>query len=158
MRVLLDNPEDASLNSLHVNNYGYFTDKYYPNYATSPVTDKVLNADMTSAIDNMVDPEKEHLWSDLEFIGEDGDYNVYVTKMQGKLQPGESTLPFLRQVYMDSHVTQCVVEGCNVEGNHYVLQGGTHYNGSWNVVVEAYAIQDAGFADVNAAYAAYDGE
>lgn len=84
----------------------------------------------------------------------DVDYHVYTYLYQDKLtaQANAETTPAIHQVYMDSAVKQ------NQDGGHVLADGTTVYTGSWDLIVEAYAIQADSFADVNAAYAAYDGE
>lgn len=79
-------------------------------------------------------------------------YRVYTYLYHNKLGNDAETTPAIHQVYMDSAVTQ------SQGGGHVLADGTTVYTGSWDLIVEAYAIQADSFADVNAAYTAYDGE
>ena len=80
-------------------------------------------------------------------------YNVYTFKMENKLPAGKTSLPFLRQVYMDANVTQCTDAA---HTDCLVLKDGTtHYSGTWELLVKAYAMQTEGFDTVDAAIEGY---
>ena len=84
-------------------------------------------------------------------------YNKFVFLHETKIAPGEETKLFMSQAYMDAKVTQCV-DSKHEKGCLVLADGKTHYTGTWDIIVRAYGMQDAGFADVFAAYAAYDGK
>jgi len=85
------------------------------------------------------------------------DYNVYVIPYNKALEPGETTLPSIYNVFLDAKVD------IDPEGNWYKVENGvatpivwnTNDNGNPVVFVSAYAIQKDGFASVEEAYAAY---
>lgn len=87
-------------------------------------------------------------------------YNVYVIPYNKALEPGETTLPTLYNVYLDSAVD------IDSEGNWYKVVDGTATSLNWNVktngypviYVSAYAIQKESFATVDEAYAAYQNQ
>lgn len=84
-------------------------------------------------------------------------YNVYLMKYNDVLQPGETTLASLHNVYLDPHVD------IDPEGNLAWVENGVAtdlgYNlntmGNPKIYVAAYGIQSEGFADVEEAYEAY---
>lgn len=84
-------------------------------------------------------------------------YNVYLMKYNDVLQPGETTLASLHNVYLDPHVD------IDPEGNLAWVENGVatdlNYNlntmGNPKIYVAAYGIQAEGFADVDKAYDAY---
>lgn len=88
------------------------------------------------------------------------DYNVYVLPYNKALQPGETTLPSVYEVDMDVRVDIAP------DGEMYFVENGVTTKLNWNVnddgapiiYVNAYGIQAEGFADVDAAYAAYVGQ
>lgn len=88
------------------------------------------------------------------------DYNVYVLPYNKALQPGETTLPSVYEVDMDVRVDIAP------DGEMYFVENGETTKLGWNVnddgapviYVNAYGIQAEGFADVDAAYAAYVGQ
>ena len=71
--------------------------------------------------------------------------------MAKTLPAGKISLPCLRQVYMDWRVTT------NEDGTQFILPAGDpiDVNDSWEVLVNAYAIQANNFATVDDAIAAY---
>ena len=85
------------------------------------------------------------------------EYNVYVIPYNKALEPGETTLPGIVNVYLDANID------IDNEGNWYHVEKGVVKKLDWNtdkngapiIYVSAYAIQEDGFADVKAAYAAY---
>ena len=162
---LLDaaNPTDQSLNALHFNEYGAFNQAYWqnPTYklseTNSAVTDGVFKADLTPAVENMVNCDENTVWTDwvsagTTTVGEGNEavtYTILRTKMVGTLESGKISLPCLRQVYMDWRV--------QVDGEQYILPNGSEIptNASWEIIVNAYAIQADGFKNVDDAIAAY---
>ncbi|MBQ8648428.1 MAG: hypothetical protein IJ484_09820 [Oscillospiraceae bacterium] len=160
----LDDAE-SSENSLHFNTYGQFEQAYYDknwesSYSQTPVTDGILDKNYNPLIEDMVKVE-DGLWildgtvDTKQAVDRNGDtieYKVYTYKMQSKLPAGKSSLPFLRQVYMDGAVTQCT------EGHEkcLVLKDKTHYADTWELLVKAYAMQVDGFDTVDEAIKAYN--
>ena len=147
--AVLDDPNNASNNIVHVNSYGYTWDKYRESYApegqdplplektwdhTYTLTGKVTEGFVgTETIDGIV-------------------YNKYVALYHGVLKAGEETTKAMSQVYMDSKVDtnndgQYTYNG---EVINYDFSKGVH------IIVRAYGIQAAGFDDVYAAYNAYN--
>ena len=79
-------------------------------------------------------------------------YNKYVTLYHGELSAGEETSIGMSQVYMDSKVDT------NNKGE-YTYNGNVidyDFSKGINIIIRAYGIQSEGFADVYAAYAAYN--
>lgn len=98
-------------------------------------------------------------------------YNVYVIPYNKALEPGETTLPGIVNVYLDKHVD------IDTEGNWYKVEAGVATDLGWNtnnngapiIYVSAYGIQADGFEDVidngtvtkkavEVAYEAYNGQ
>lgn len=80
-------------------------------------------------------------------------YNVYVSLYHGKLSAGESTTQGMTQVYLDQKV--------DFDGTNYTINGDVidyDFTKDVNIIVEAYGIQADGFANVYAAYAAYNAQ
>ena len=71
--------------------------------------------------------------------------------MQKTLPADKTSLPCLAQVYMDWRVTT------NEDGTQFILPGGDpiSVDASWEIIVNAYAIQADSFDNVNDAVAAY---
>ncbi len=88
------------------------------------------------------------------------EYNVYVIPYNKALEPGETTLPGIVNVYLDKHID------IDPEGNWYKVDAGVATDLKWNtntngapiIYVSAYGIQEDGFATVDEAYAAYKGQ
>lgn len=140
--------KDESKNALHWNSYGYFSG-YYPNYKASAVADGIINDAGAIQIAGMVDDVQKYQWTDFTYVEQKDGYVVLRAKMANTLPAGKTSLPALRQVYMDWRVT--------ADGNNYNLPDGTTIgtDKSWEVKVEAYAIQADGFDNVDAAIAAF---
>lgn len=148
-------PTNESKNALHWNSYGCFNVEYnsgnYWGLATSDgivdVDHKVTNTDMVAVEDG--------LWYDYQYVGKETigniEYVVIRTKMENTLPAGKISLPCLAQVYMDWRVVT------NDEGTQYILPAGAPIstNASWEIIVNAYAIQADGFDSVDAAIAGY---
>ena len=139
-------------NVVHVNSPGNTWDKYRENKAYWP-------ADQTEAL------PLEQTWDHTKYgvqgyIGtetiEGIQYNKYVALYHGKLSNAEGgqteTTLGMTQVYMDSKVDT------NAQGQ-YTIDGKVidyDFTKGVNIIVRAYAIQAEGFADVYAAYEAYN--
>lgn len=104
----------------------------------------------------------DHQWSLMKYVGEvtvdNATYSLLRTTHKDIVKAGETTSPAVNQFYMDNDV----YIGAN--GDYMIPAVGASadpatrfvaYNGSWEVIVNAYAIQAAGIADVDAAVAAY---
>ena len=72
--------------------------------------------------------------------------------MAKALPAGRISLPCLAQVYMDWRVVT------NEDGTQYILPAGDPIStdASWEIIVNAYAIQADGFDSVDAAIAGYN--
>ena len=148
-------PTNESKNALHWNSYGCFNVEYNKgDYWRLAVSDGIVDADHKVTNTDMVSVA-EGLWFDYKYVGEetiDGTkYVVIRTKMQNALPAGKISLPCLAQVYMDWRVTT------NEAGTEFILPAGDpiRVDASWEIKVEAHAIQVDGLADVDAAIAAY---
>ena len=104
----------------------------------------------------------DHQWSLMEYVGEttigNVSYSILRTTHKDIVKAGETTSPAVNQFYMDNDVYVAA------DGSYMIPAVGASadpatqfvaYNGSWEVIVNAYAIQAAGIADVDAAVAAY---
>ena len=144
-------PTNESKNALHWNSYGCFNVEYNSgNYWGLATSDGIVGADHKVTDPDMVAVE-DGLWYDYQKIGTETigegesalEYVVIRTKMQNKLPAGKISLPCLAQVYMDWRVTT------NEDGTQFILPAGDPIstNASWEIIVNAYAIQADGFAD-----------
>ncbi len=145
-----------TFNALHWNSYGYFTTEYHASMSAggSPFKDGVLDANGNPTTTDMVAVE-DGLWNDFAYVGVEGEYTVFRAKMEKTLAPGAISLPCLRQAYMDWRLI------ANEDGS-YTFPKSDKYEGTtipantkWEIIVNAYAIQADGFANVDAAIAAY---
>lgn len=86
------------------------------------------------------------------------DYNGYreYIKNDTPKRTNESTAALLARVFMDKDVTQCTQTGDDHK-NCFVLPDGTHYTGSWEIIVNGFGIQADGFANIEEAIAAFNG-
>lgn len=148
-------PTNESKNALHWNSYGCFNVEYNSgNYWRLAISDGIVDADHKVTNPDMVAVE-DGLWYDYEFVGKETigevDYVVIRTKMQNTLPAGMVSLPCLAQVYMDWRVTT------DAEGKNFNLPGGEpiSVDASWEIIVNAYAIQKDSFNTVDEAIAAY---
>ena len=148
-------PTDESKNALHWNSYGCFNVEYNSgNYWGLATTDGIVDASHKVTDTNMVAVE-DGLWYDYKYVGTekigDIEYVVIRTTMQKTLPAGKTSLPCLAQVYMDWRVTT------NEDGTQFILPGGDpiSVDASWEIIVNAYAIQADSFDNVNDAVAAY---
>ena len=148
-------------NALHVNSLGSTWDKYREN-ATYWADDQTEALPIEQTWDH--DPETElgltagpegYLYT--ETI--DGvQYHVYAALYHGVLKAGETTTQAMTKVYLDKSVNQ------DADGYYQIIAKGENAGqkqylpslpNNAKIIVEAYAIQADGFADVYAAYTAY---
>lgn len=144
-------PTNESKNALHWNSYGCFNVEYNAgNYWNLAIKDGIVDKDHKVTNTNMVAVE-DGLWYDYEFVSKDAEYVTIRTKMQNKLPAEKVSLPCLAQVYMDWRVMP------NPDGTQLNLPAGDpiSVDASWEVIVNAYAIQADGFATVDEAIAGY---
>lgn len=148
-------PTNESKNALHWNSYGCFNVEYNSgNYWNLATTDGIVDAGHKVTDTNMVAVE-DGLWYDYKYVGDETingtEYVVIRTTMQKTLPAGKTSLPFLAQVYMDWRVTT------NEDGTQFILPAGDPIStdASWQIFVNAYAIQADGFDSVDAAIAGY---
>lgn len=148
-------PTNESKNALHWNSYGCFNVEYNSgNYWGLATSDGIVGADHKVTNPGMVAVE-DGLWNDYKYVGEETingiKYVVIRTTMAKTLPAGKISLPCLAQVYMDWRVTT------NEDGTQFILPGGDpiSVNASWEIIVNAYAIQADSFDSVDAAVAAY---
>lgn len=144
-------PTNESKNALHWNSYGCFNVEYNEgNYWNLAIKDGIVGEDHKVTDPDMVAVE-DGLWYDYEFVSKDAEYVTIRTKMQKKLPAKKVSLPCLAQVYMDWRVIP------NEDGTQLSLPAGDPINvdASWEVIVNAYAIQADGFATVDEAIAGY---
>ena len=148
-------PANESKNALHWNSYGCFNVEYNAgNYWNLATTDGIVDADHKVTNPNMVAVE-DGLWYDYKCVGTETiggiEYVVIRTTMQKPLPAGKTSLPCLAQVYMDWRVTT------SADGRQFILPGGDPIpvGASWEILVNAYAIQAEGFDDAAAAWAAF---
>lgn len=148
-------PTDESKNALHWNSYGCFNVEYNSgNYWTLATNDGIVDADHNVTNSDMV-AVADGLWFDYKYVGtetiDDVEYVVIRTAMQKTLPAGKISLPCLAQVYMDWRVTT------DESGEKFILPAGDPIStdASWEILVNAYAIQANGLNSVNEAIAAY---
>lgn len=148
-------PTNESKNALHWNSYGCFNVEYNSgNYWKLATSDGIVDADHKVTNPEMVAVE-DGLWNDYKYVGEETingtKYVVIRTTMAKTLPAGKISLPCLAQVYMDWRVTT------NEDGTQFILPGGDpiYVDASWEIIVNAYAIQADSFDSVDAAVAAY---
>ena len=148
-------PTNESKNALHWNSYGCFNVEYNSgNYWGLATSDGIVDADHKVTNTDMVAVE-DGLWYDYQYVGKETigetEYVVIRTKMQNTLPAGKISLPCLAQVYMDWRVVT------NEDGTQYILPAGAPIStdASWEIIVNAYAIQADGFDSVDAAIAGY---
>lgn len=146
-------PTNESKNALHWNSYGCFNVEYNSgNYWGLAIKDGIVDAAHKVTDTNMVAVE-DGLWYDYDYVGRETigevEYVVIRTKMQNTLPAGKVSLPCLAQVYMDWRVT--------TDGENFILPGGDpiSVDASWEIIVNAYAIQKENFNTVDEAIAAY---
>ena len=152
-------------NAVHVNALGRTWDKYSkkPGYwadgQTEPLPiDQCWDHDPEVELGLAAGPEGYLYPETIDGI----DYHVYAVLYHGVLAAGAETTEAMTNVYMDKSVNKDA-------GGYYQIMGkGDHkgekqyieynFTNGVNIIVEAYAIQADGFADVYAAYAAYQAQ
>ena len=148
-------PTNESKNALHWNSYGCFNVEYNSgNYWSLATHDGIVDTNHQVTDSDMVAVD-DGLWFDYKYVGKETidntEYVVIRTAMQKKLPAGKISLPCLAQVYMDWRVTT------SEDGTQFILPAGDPIStdASWEIIVNAYAIQADGIASVDAAIAAY---
>ena len=144
-------PTDESKNALHWNSYGCFNVEYNSgDYWKLATADGIVDENHNVTDMNMV-AVNDGLWFDYEFVSKDANYVTIRTKMQKTLPAGKVSLPCLAQVYMDWRVKT------SENGTQYILPAGypISTDATWEIIVNAYAIQADGIDSVDAAIAAY---
>lgn len=148
-------------NVLHVNSNGNSWDKYRENskFWTEGQTE-ALPLEQTWDHDPEVElgikagPEGYIRQEEIDGI----QYNVYLVLYHGELAKGGKTTVAMNGAYLDSKVNNAV----GTDGNVYYTINGDKINYDFtkdiNIIVKAYGIQSAGFADVYAAYNAYQAQ
>lgn len=121
--------------------------------------DESVTLEQIQAGDFWIGTGTECIAEGIEIEGDDNTYNLYVFKYNKPLAPGQTTVSGpLCKVYLDANID------VDPEGNVHHVEGGVVTDLNWNIndndspviYVSAYAIQSEGFADVEAAYAAYN--
>ena len=151
-------------NALHVNSLGSTWDKYRENTNYWPEgTTQALPEDQTWDHDPEVElgltagPEG-YLYT--ETIG-GVEYHVYAALYHGKLSAGQTTTQAMTKVYLDKSVNhddggyyQIIAKGENKGDKKYLPS----LPNNAKIIVEAYAIQADGFANVYDAYKAFQAQ
>ena len=151
---VLDCPENASYNFVHVNSYGRTWDKYRQNTAywaegqTEALPEKQTWDHTTEGTDGYLGQEE---------VG-GVVYNKYVVLYHGVIAKGEGTTPAMSKVYLDKNV--------DCDGEYYVWETRgcdpkkipMDQIDEFDIIVRAYGIQAEGFDDVYAAYDAFQAQ
>jgi len=142
-------------NSLHFNYQGMYAKEYAQN---TDANGKYYNEDLSKLwIMQYNDKDVSYGFVGTEEI--DGvAYNKFVKLYTEQLAAGAETSCFIDKVYMDKAVDQCADENCTNEECLVLADGKTHYDGEWNIIVRAFAMQAEGVASVEAAWAEYNGK
>ena len=140
-------------NVVHVNSAGYTWDRYREN-------NKYWPAGQTEALplEKTWDHDSQGVQGFIATEEIDGVvYNVYIALYHGVLAPNETTSVGMTQVYLDSKVDNRIENGKTI----YTINGqdiAYDFSKGVDIIVKAYGIQAEGFADVYAAYAAYEAQ
>lgn len=143
----LDTQSDASKNDLHFNYYDTYLDAYGSPVVCSSAVAKANNYGDPYFVINEV------------YMGQttiDGvSYNRYLHYTEGDTaqKSGEKTAALLAQVYMDKDVEQCT--NAEHKDNCLVLKDGAHYDGTWELIINAYGIQAQGMESIADAINSY---
>lgn len=153
-----DPTHDAAKNDLHWNNFNTYED--------ADGNTVMCRKSVADAAGYTLVAETQDKWLG-EKVGTNGvtysGYRLWIKNDTAKAS-GKSTASLLYRTFMDQHVKQCTTVGH--EANCLVLQDGTtHYDGDWEIIVNAFGIQAAGLVDktgegditVEDAIAQYDG-
>lgn len=137
-------------NNLHFNNYDTYMEDGKEVLVSSAYAKEKGLGDPVHVINQV--------WMGEEKIG-DVVYNKYLHYEENNTakKTNEKTAALLAQVYMDSKVTQCTTEG-HPDNCLVLMDGKTHYSGSWELIINAYGIQAEGFDTIKAAINAYYGK
>ena len=143
-------------NVLHVNSNGYTWDKYRTNSKYWPAgqteaLDLAKTWDHDPEVELGINVGPEGYFEQVEIGGIQ--YNKYVVLYHGVLAPNEETTVAMNGAYLDSKV--------DYDGTNYTINGDVinyDFTKGVNIIVKAYGIQAAGFADVYAAYSAYQAQ
>lgn len=146
----LDTPSDASQNDLHFNYYDTYFDAYGSPVVCSSAVAKANGYTGPQFVINEVNMGEVEM---ADANGTNVKYNRYLhyTENDTAKAKNEKTAALLAQVYMDKDVEQCTDDHANC----LVLKDGTHYTGSWELVINAYGIQSQGFDTIAEAINAY---
>lgn len=143
----LDTPGNAGANDLHFNPFDTYKDSEGNLHVMRGSEAKKLGYTLVAETVEVELGSKEI--NGVQYNG----YREYIKNDQPKAT-GESTYALLARVFMDKDIAQCTntehVDGC------LVLKDGTHYTGSWEIIVNAYGIQADGFDTIEEAIAAYN--
>ena len=148
-------------NVLHVNSNGNSWDKYRENskfwkegQTESLPLEQTWDHDPETELGLTVGPEGFIRTETIDDI----QYNVYLVLYHGVLAEGEKTTVAMNGAYLDSKVDNAV----DADGKVYYTINGKpidyDFTQKINIIVKAYGIQAAGFADVYAAYTAYEAQ
>ena len=142
-----------SYNGLHFNQF--------INYVQGYTTDSTnANAKICAAYYN----NSDHQWSVATVVNKSEtingvDYVRLRTTHKDIVLEGSTTSPAISQVYMDKNVTYDAKTGKymvpNGSGTGDTPSGFNPYSGSWEILVQAYAMQSQGFSSVDDAIKAY---
>ena len=145
-------------NVLHVNSNGSTWDNYRENskYWAEGQTEalpleQTWDHDPEVELNLQVGPEGFIRTETIDGI----EYNVYLVLYHGVLAPEAKTTVAMNGAYLDSKVDNAIDENGNV---YYTINGDRidyDFTNGVNIIVKAYGIQAAGFADVYAAYNAF---
>ena len=148
-------------NVLHVNSNGNSWDKYRENskfwkegQTEALPLEQTWDHDPETELGLAVGPEGFIRTETIDNI----QYNVYLVLYHGVLAEGEKTTVAMNGAYLDSKVDNAV----DADGKVYYTINGKpidyDFTQKINIIVKAYGIQAAGFADVYAAYTAYEAQ
>ena len=148
-------------NVLHVNSNGSTWDKYrennkyWPDGQTAPLPlEQTWDHDPEDELGLQVGPQGFIRTEEIDGIM----YNVYLVLYHGVLAPEAKTTVAMNGAYLDSKVDNAIDENGNV---YYTINGDMidyDFTNGVNIIVKAYGIQAAGFADVYAAYNAFQAQ
>ena len=151
-------------NALHVNSLGSTWDKYRENktYWADGQTEalpmeKTWDHDPEVELGLTAGPEGYLYTETIDGV----QYHVYAALYHGKLSAGQTTTEAMTKVYLDKSVNQdadgyyqIIAKGENAGQKHYLPS----LPNNAKIIVEAYAIQADGFANVYEAYKAYQAQ
>lgn len=151
-------------NALHVNALGSTWDKYRENskYWAEGQTEalpenKTWDHDPEDELGLTAGPEGYLYTEKIDGV----DYHVYAVLYHGVLKAGESTTQAMTKVYLDKSVNQ------DDDGYYQIINKGENAGQKYylpslpnnaKIIVEAYGIQETGFANVYDAYKAYQAQ